>query len=53
LAQAGRFADAVAAAEHATQLAEAQSNKVLAAQLQSELALYRAQQPIPAAGLAH
>ena len=49
LAQAGRFADAVAAAERATQIAETQSNRDLTAQLQSDLALYRARKPIPAA----
>ena len=41
--------EAVAAAERATQIAETQSNRDLTAQLQSDLALYRARKPIPAA----
>ena len=46
-AEAGRFPQAVETARHASQLAEAQSNPGLARQLQFELNLYRAGNPIP------
>jgi tetratricopeptide (TPR) repeat protein len=41
-AEAGRFSEAVETAQRALRLAEAQSNTVLAGQLQSELKLYQA-----------
>ena len=45
-AEAGRFSEAVETAQHAMRLAEAQSNAVLAGQLQSELILYQAGSPL-------
>jgi Flp pilus assembly protein TadD len=44
-AEAGRFPEAVATAQHALQLAEAQSNPALADDLRSELKLYQANLP--------
>jgi superkiller protein 3 len=44
-AEAGRFSDAVQAAQHALQLAGAGSNTALASQIESELKLYRAGRP--------
>jgi Flp pilus assembly protein TadD len=46
-AEAGRFPEAVEAAEHAARLAEAISNRALASQLQLELTLYRAGKALP------
>jgi len=45
-AEAGRFSEAVETAQHALRMAEAQSNTVLAGQLQSELILYQAGSPL-------
>jgi superkiller protein 3 len=45
-AEAGRFSEAVETAQHALRMAEAQSNAVLAGQLQSELILYQAGSPL-------
>jgi tetratricopeptide (TPR) repeat protein len=47
LAEAGRFSEAVETAQRALQLAGAQSNTGLAAQLQVEMKLYRAGSPFP------
>jgi protein O-mannosyl-transferase len=47
LAEAGRFPEAVETAEHAAVLAGEKSNRALANQLQSELALYRAGKSFP------
>jgi tetratricopeptide (TPR) repeat protein len=44
-AEAGRFPEAVATAQHAMQLAEAQSNKALADDLRFEMKLYQARIP--------
>ena len=44
-AEAGRFPEAMETAQHALRLAGAQSNTVLAGQLQSELKLYQAGSP--------
>lgn len=44
-AESGRFADAVAAAERAIQLATAEGNDALVGAIQIELSLYRAQRP--------
>jgi tetratricopeptide (TPR) repeat protein len=44
-AEAGRFSEAVATAQRALHLAEAQTNTTLAGQLQSELKLYQAGSP--------
>lgn len=46
-AQAGRFSEAVQTEQQAVQLAEAQSNRVMAGQLQLELKLYRVGKPFP------
>jgi len=48
-AEAGRFGEAVQTARHALQLAESQSNQVLAAKLRRELQLYEAGQSFQAA----
>jgi tetratricopeptide (TPR) repeat protein len=45
-AETGRFSEAVATAEHALRLAEAQSNAALAGALQSELIFYQAGSPL-------
>jgi protein O-mannosyl-transferase len=47
LAEAGRFPEAVEAAQRAATLAEAQSARDLAKQIQSEIALYRAGKAFP------
>jgi len=47
-AEAGRFPEAVATAQQATRLAEAQSNQALADELQSELELYQERIPFRA-----
>jgi len=44
-AEAGRFMEAIETAQHALQMAEAQSNTTLAGALQSQLQLYRAGMP--------
>jgi len=44
-AETGRYADAVAAAERAVQLATAEGNNALVSYLQIELSSYRAQHP--------
>jgi protein O-mannosyl-transferase len=45
LAEAGRFSEALETAQHALQLAEAQSNATLAGQLQDEMKLFQAGRP--------
>jgi tetratricopeptide (TPR) repeat protein len=45
LAEAGRFSEAVEAAQHALQLAESQSDTRLAGELQPEIKLYQAGKP--------
>jgi tetratricopeptide (TPR) repeat protein len=45
-AEAGRFTEAMEPAQRALQLAQAQSNTVLAGQLQSEMKLYQAGSPL-------
>jgi tetratricopeptide (TPR) repeat protein len=47
-AQAGRFPEAVEAAQRALLLVEAQSNKKLAKALQSEIKFYQSGKPYPA-----
>ena len=49
-AEAGRFAEALATAQRALQLAEAQSNGVLAEALGSQLKFYQAGAPYRDAG---
>jgi protein O-mannosyl-transferase len=51
-AEAGRFAEAVTAAEHALGLATSQTNSLVAEALRGQLALYRAGSPYRDAGLA-
>jgi len=52
-AEAGRFPEAVDTAQRASRLAEAQSNPMLAAQLQFELKLYQAGKPFHASEPEH
>jgi tetratricopeptide (TPR) repeat protein len=52
-AEAGRFSEAVETARHALRLAEAQSNTVLAGQLQSEMKLYEAGSPFHSPAQTH
>jgi len=52
-AEAGRFSEAVEIAQLALRVAEVQSNTVLAAQLQSELKLYKTGSPYHSPVLAH
>ena len=47
-AQAGRFPEAIEAAQRALPLAEAQSNTKLAQALQSEIKIYQSGKPYPA-----
>ena len=52
-AEAGRFPEAVDTAQRASRLAEAQSNPMLAAQLQSEMKLYQAGLPFQVPAQTH
>jgi tetratricopeptide (TPR) repeat protein len=52
-AEAGRFPDAIATAQHALQLANGQTNATLVATLEAQLKLYQAGSPLRKTGASH